>query len=299
MKITDLFGKVFLSMALIATVAVISSCGDGSVDGASTSSSGGSSGANITDLSGISRTPDTSWHDSYITGAHASYQCGDCHTNTARMNALATSNDQICYQCHVNDYNNTSLLNHSQYKIGTYCNSCHYSDSFTSHSRVSHSEYHGAITSSCESCHTNRYPSSHTGSRTSGCENCHSYSGGGWAVSSSSGGSHYTSNCSSCHLSRMPANHYGTTCENCHSYPSWSGSAAFDHSSITSGCASCHSKHYAGYSCEWCHTFGQSWSFSHSRVNSQACSACHGSDGHGDDDDGHGDWDDDDGHDDD
>ncbi|VAX20051.1 hypothetical protein MNBD_NITROSPINAE02-1394, partial [hydrothermal vent metagenome] len=83
-------------------------------------------------------------------------------------------------------------------------------------------------------------------------------------------------------------NHYGSTCENCHQYPSWSGAGAeFNHSGVLSGCRSCHPGHFLGYDCEWCHTYGISWGYSHSRNKSQACGACHsygaGGDDNGDD----------------
>ncbi|MBI5178234.1 MAG: hypothetical protein HZA04_03140, partial [Nitrospinae bacterium] len=59
------------------------------------------------------------------------------------------------------------------------------------------------------------------------------------------------------------------------------------HIAATTGCTSCHSKHYSGYNCEWCHTTAASggykkWSYSHDSVNNSACSACHGAGGIGD-----------------
>ncbi len=285
-----------------------------------TSSGGGGS----SDLSKIGLTPDTSWHDSYLVGSHTRYSCDNCHTSTARTKGASAGNrelaaNEICYTCHAGNYNSTSLPNHTTTGMDTYCNSCHYSDNFRSHLRVSHTEWHSAVSTSCATCHSGREPSSHSDGRNSGCENCHTYSSGSWGLS---GGSHtYTSGCSSCHASSKPANHYGDTCESCHTYPSWSGAASghtytsgcsschsgskpanhygdtcenchtypswsaatgMDHTGISTGCSSCHSRHYSGYACEWCHTSGISWSYSHSRVNSSACNACHSGDGHGD-----------------
>lgn len=291
-------GGIFLTVALL-----VAGCGSSAQNGSSPSSTSQSGSNGSKDLSSIGKKPDFSWHDSYMTGKHASFGCGDtCHTLalTAKVGAysagyeVTSDRKQICYQCHAANYNATSYLKHSSYNIGTYCNSCHYSDSFKTHTRVNASEYHTNITTGCATCHSGRYPSSHAGSgRTSGCENCHSYKNGSWGITS--GAHSYTSGCNSCHSSKMPANHFGTTCENCHTYPSWKG-AKFSHSGITSGCASCHTRHYAGFSCEGCHTQGISWNFSHSRVSPSNCSACHDGNGEDGDDGGDDDGGDDDRH---
>jgi predicted CXXCH cytochrome family protein len=230
-------------------------------------------------------------------GTHATFPCGTtCHTPafTAKAGqsagyAVTSDRKQICYQCHAANYNATSFINHASYNMGTYCNSCHYSDSFKTHNRASHASYHKYITTACETCHATRYPSSHSNSRTSGCAGCHEYSNGSWGFKA---GAHiYTSGCSGCHAGKKPSSHskYNTdSCEKCHSYPSWSG-ASFNHAGA-SGCATCHSGHYSPYSCEGCHTREKSWSFRHGSVSSENCSACHsgGSEGGG----GHGGGDD-------
>ena len=346
-------GKIVISLyslclfATIFAVLMVAGCSGG--ESSSTSGDSGSGATQTVDLSGAGLTPDPSWHDSYLTGSHSGYDCSNCHTTTARSSSSATSKDvsgeQICYQCHADKYNNTALFNHGQNNAGTRCNRCHYSDSFTSHTRIGADSYHSTIGNSCESCHQGREPSSHSSDgRTSNCASCHQYSNGTWSIDgnwchysdsfpshtrigadsyhstignsceschqgrepsshSSDGrtsncaschqysngtwsiagaGAHtHTSDCVNCHSAKAPANHYGTTCENCHNYPSWSG-ATFIHTNIVSGCASCHSRHYAGYACQWCHTFGISWSYNHSRVTAEACSACHGSNGGGD-----------------
>ena len=365
-------GGILFTVALM-----LAGCGS-----SSTSGSGGGSGQNASsgskDLSSIAKQPDISWHSSYLTGKHESFGCGDtCHTpsltaKTATGSAgyqLTSDRKQICYQCHAPNYNASSSFNHSSSNTGTYCNACHYSDSFRTHSRLSPDQYHSNISSGCATCHSNRYPPSHANSgRTSGCESCHSYKNGSWSLTA--GAHNYTSGCSTCHIGKKPASHANrpNTCENCHAYPSWAG-ARVDHSSITSGCstchigkkpashanrpdtceschstsswagagmnhsgitsgcsschigkkpashsnrpntceschststwsgarmnhsgvsggcANCHNKHYSGYACEGCHTSGFSWSFSHNRVSSSNCKACHagggGNDGGG------------------
>lgn len=243
-----------MMMALVA-------CGtsESNTGGSGGSSGGGSSTAN---LSNIGTTPSySSDHPGYLTGTHASFGCETCHTlpltgRTAvegeQASVMAVSDrTQICSSCHIGNYSATSALNHSQHGIGTYCNSCHYSDSFTSHNRAATSSYHSSITTNCESCHSGRQPASHGSDRQSGCASCHGY-------------------------------------------PSWASATGFNHSGVTSGCnaSGCHSQHYSGYDCVWCHTGsnpGVSWgSWSHSRADNRACTACH-ADGKGDDDDGKGD----------
>jgi len=200
-------------------------------------------GKDSNDLSNIGATPDPSWHNSYLDGPHGRYACSDCHVSVARTSGGKSpfreiAGDQICANCHMGDYNRTSLFNHGAYKIGTHCNSCHYSDNFRSHARVAHNKYHEKITYSCATCHPDKTPGNHLADGRTG------------------------------------------SCELCHKYPNWAG-AGFNHSGVSSGCASCHSRHYSGYACESCHTYGISWGYSHSRVRNDGCPACHGNDGHG------------------
>jgi hypothetical protein len=268
--------RIFLTLALAFTVAA---CNGGDF-GLGDSTGGGSS--KPTELGSIALTPDASWHDTYQVGSHKNFACDTCHV-------AGRANEEICAGCHINKFNATSNPSHAQYKIGTRCNACHFSDSFTSHSRVSHSAFHMVIETNCESCHKGRQPGSHNSDgRTVNCASCHQYNNGAWGVS---GGAHnHTSGCVNCHSNKKPASHNGnrdSSCESCHSYPTWSG-ASFSHSGVSSGCNQCHSRHYDGNDCSYCHTKGISWSWSHSRVSSSGCPICH--DG-GDDDD---DFDDDD-----
>lgn len=283
------------SLAILLTMAAmaITACGGSTTSGGGDSPLSSSSGGSGADLSSIALKPDFSWHDSYLVGTHATFPCGStCHTLalTAKASpsagyAVTSDRKQICYQCHAANYDATSAINHTSYNMGTYCNSCHYSDSFKTHNRASHISYHQYITTTCETCHASRYPSSHSNGRTSGCASCHQYSAGSWGFTT---GAHiYTSGCSSCHIGKKPSSHskYNTdSCELCHSYPSWSG-ASFSHSGISSACSTCHNGHYSPYSCEGCHTQGISWSFRHNSVTPENCYACHPS-GSGEDDEG-------------
>ena len=226
------------AFAIAVVVGLVSGCGEIKVD---TGSLG--VGNNSNDLSGIGSTPDPSWHNSYLVGAHGGFVCTDCHVSTARTGAGSPyireiSGDQICARCHMGGYNRKNLFDHGAYKIGTHCNSCHYSDNFRYHTRPHHSAYHEKISSPCIACHPGKTPGSHrSDGRTASCEMCHKY-------------------------------------------PNWNATN-FNHSGVSSGCANCHSRHYDGYPCEACHTYGISWGYSHSRVRSDGCPACHGADGHG------------------
>jgi hypothetical protein len=285
-------------LAVAATLGLVA-CGGG---GASDIGGGSSNGA----LSNIGTTPSyVADHDGYMTGAHANYECGtSCHaiplTNRTadgmEPSAMATSDrTRICVTCHQSQYDATSALNHSQNGIGVYCNSCHYSDTFTSRNRAATSSYHPYITTSCATCHSGRQPSSHGADRQAGCESCHRYPS--WSATTASHTA--TTNCVSCHNGRQPSSHGADRqagCESCHSYPSWSATTAFSHTGVTSGCnvSGCHTRHYSGYDCVWCHTgasAGNSFGgWSHNRTDDRACTACHsdgkGDDGKDDDDDG-------------
>ncbi len=299
-------GKLFFAFAFgIFLVTVFAGCsGGGNTAGDSGGNGQGSASTSNGDMSSMGQTPDSSWHSSYLVGSHSTFVCSTCHTSPTRsasmksvikINSKEVANSEICYICHASDYSN-SVFNHDSRNTGVYCNSCHFSDSFKSHNRINQTQWHNEITTSCLTCHGDKTPAMHqSDGRTSNCESCHSYSSG-WSGASgaTSGGAHSTANCSNCHLNKMPANHFGVTCENCHQYPSWSAAnTEFTHSGVLSGCRSCHPGHFLGYDCEWCHTYGISWGYKHSRNKSQACSACHSYGGSGDDDENEGEGDDD------
>ncbi|MDH5510296.1 MAG: hypothetical protein OEZ32_08065 [Nitrospinota bacterium] len=190
------------------------------------------------DLSGIGLKPDSSWHDHYLENKHARFVCADCHISTARNNVgnplRELPNELICYQCHSGQYASKHLFDHVKYKIGTYCNSCHFSNTFWQRARPGHDKFHHAIAedSNCVLCHDDKIPAKHRNGGLTG------------------------------------------SCEICHKYPSWGG-ATFDHSQVTSGCAACHSRHYDGSQCEWCHPFGVSWGFQHGVGDHRGCELCH------------------------
>jgi hypothetical protein len=189
------------------------------------------------DLSGAGVTPHPSWHTSYLSGTHAGYVCSDCHVSVARVKAARStfreiSGDQICARCHTDAYNRTNFFNHPSLNAGTRCNTCHYSDSFTSHTRISHRAYHNSITGSCISCHTGKTPANHKkDGRTANCESCHKYPDWRNASFNHSG---VSGGCASCHSGHKA----GYACESCHTFGiSW----GYSHSRVRNdGCPVCH-----------------------------------------------------------
>ncbi|MDH4185074.1 MAG: hypothetical protein OEV92_12680, partial [Nitrospinota bacterium] len=152
----NLLAPVISALALAILAGMVASCGDIKVDtsqlnpGASNTSS---------DLSGAGVTPNPTWHNSYFEGPHGGFLCTDCHVSVARTDGGKSpfreiSGNQICANCHMDKYNRTTFFNHQVTKAGTHCNSCHYSDSFRSRTRISHTQYHQVIGGSCDACHT-------------------------------------------------------------------------------------------------------------------------------------------------
>ncbi|MBF0171513.1 MAG: hypothetical protein HQK87_10590 [Nitrospinae bacterium] len=269
---------------------VLAACGG---PGANDASGGGGGESGAKDLSGIGTTPNfAADHPTYLTGKHQALGCDSCHTlpltgraaDGAVASAAATAERQaICAACHQARYDATTLLKHADHKIGRYCNSCHYSDSFTTRNRVAHSAYHDQITTGCDTCHVNRAPSWHKDAGLKNkCEDCHAYPA--FKPVTKNKHSRITGNCEACHSGRQPSTHTAarqTGCVRCHSYPSWTNTTGVDHTGITGGCnaSGCHSRHYDNYDCVWCHTSadpGNAWNgYRHNKVDSRACTACH------------------------
>jgi hypothetical protein len=249
--------KIILIGAILGLVLVTTfiACTNPSDDGSTSSSTGATVSAGATsDLNGIGVIPESSWHDHYLESSHSDYSCADCHTTATRTkaevaragdvsNSARTAEDQICNLCHNDDYVN-SIFNHGALNIDTYCNSCHYSDSWTT-SRVATEKWHDAVQSFCDTCHPKPTTSFHINSDLSACADCHQYP----TWDAELGDHSYIAGCSNCHTDKD--HNLGASCENCHTYPNWddvSGGHSF-----TSGCDSCHSKHKSN--CQNCHTY--------------------------------------------
>ncbi len=272
---------ILIAIGLAVSLVAVGCSGGGGDDGGS---GGGSTPQ--TNWNGIGVQPSPDWHRQYQVGRHASMDCNSCHQTARSIMFTENSRDvpgaQICLNCHVDQYNRTRFLNHATAQTGTYCNSCHYSDSFTSHTRISHTTFHNGIKNSCETCHTSRAPASHNNGRKTGCDTCHQYSSGRWSLSGGGGAHTHATGCANCHVGKAPASHNDgrkVNCENCHKYPKWSNISGGAHNHTT-GCSNCHAatapqKHF-GATCENCHKYPK-WSgvtFSHQGITSD-CASCH------------------------
>ncbi|MDH4182929.1 MAG: hypothetical protein OEV92_01800 [Nitrospinota bacterium] len=226
------FFKQGVGFAIAVSFIAVSACGiSGVLDNSSNN-------FDPNDLSTVALKPDVSWHDQYLTGRHSRFICADCHTSTARINGAALreiDGKLICNQCHSGEYGRTDLFNHAQYKTGTYCNSCHFSDTFRQIARIPHDKFHHAIGEKtlCVECHDNKTPSKHRGQGLNG------------------------------------------SCQICHKYPKWSGATFDHSVVTSGCADCHNRPGHFGPSCEWCHTQGISWGYIHGVGDSRGCEMCH------------------------
>lgn len=160
-----------------------------------------------------------------LTGAHATLQCIQCHTNN---NYKLTSG--ACSTCHMKDYNGTTNPNHVQATFPTTCDSCHSTVSWAGASFNHNSTgfpLTGAHTSlQCSQCHAN----GNYKLNSAACVNCHQKD-----FNNTTNPNHVTAG-------------YPTTCDVCHNTTAWIPSS-FNHNNTpfpltgahtTTPCASCH-----------------------------------------------------------
>jgi hypothetical protein len=180
-----------------------------------------------------------------LTGAHATVQCAQCHTNN-NYGVLPTT----CVSCHQTDYNNAMNPPHLSGALPVTCENCHNTSSWTTatfdHNKTAFPLTGAHTTVACALCHTkNNYgPGLPTA-----CDGCHHPL--------------YVSTTSPAHASAG----FPTTCETCHSTTNWT-SATFNHASTgfaltgfhaTMQCAQCHTSAalYApgslSMTCDGCH----------------------------------------------
>jgi hypothetical protein len=164
-----------------------------------------------------------------LTGAHASLQCSQCHTNG---NYNLNSANTVCVNCHQNDYNNTNNPSHVQAAIPTTCSQCHTTTDWNTttfdHSTTGFPLTGAHLSTPCTSCHVNN--NYQLTSANTACVNCHikDYQG-------------------TTQPNHVQAN-FAQTCQQCHTTTSWAN-ASFDHSTTgwpltgahtTLQCAQCH-----------------------------------------------------------
>lgn len=212
--------------------------------------------------------------------------CASCHnTGVAKpkkVNHIPAQSE--CSSCHVDTTvggfaSPLTFLANVHPGMTSGCEGCHTSKFIPANPNVVKSASHIPTTQDCDVCHVNTafVPStfSHAGI-TGNCQSCHD----GSANNVAAGALGKTPN-------HSPTN--GQDCGACHNTVSFAG-ATFDHSGITSNCASCHGDNATGAStkknpghipttqdCSVCHvpgTFKPS-TFSHNGIVDN-CSSCHG-----------------------
>jgi hypothetical protein len=161
-----------------------------------------------------------------LTGAHASLQCAQCHTNN-NYKTLPTT----CYGCHKKDFTGTTNPNHVTVAFPTTCDTCHSTSNWTpvtfNHTVYAHYALTGGhATVACAQCHTsNNYTSTPTA-----CYSCHK--------------ADYDGTTNPNHV----ASGFPTDCSICHSTSNWT-SSTFNHNNTafpltgahtTVACAKCH-----------------------------------------------------------
>ena len=162
-----------------------------------------------------------------LTGAHATLQCAQCHTNN-NYTTLPTT----CYGCHQTDFTGTTNPNHPSVAFPTTCDTCHSTTNWAPVTTFNHTVYAnyaltGAhATVACAQCHTNNnYATTPTA-----CYSCHQADYNG-----TTNPNHVTSG-------------FPTDCSICHSTTNWT-SSTFNHNNTafpltgahtTVPCAQCH-----------------------------------------------------------
>jgi hypothetical protein len=226
--------------------------------------------------------------------ATGSTNCASCHTSFTSFaganGATAMPSNHIpvgslpCSQCHANGYAvGLTVMSHTG--ITSSCATCHNGTAFYNVTPVSKGTNHFTTTQDCSICHSSTVnpggfatgAMNHTGI-TSGCSTCHNGAAFQNVTPVSKGSNHVptTLDCVTCHTS----------------FVSFVG-AAFSHSGITSGCASCHGGQafqnvtpvtkggthlLTTLDCGTCHlsttAFGPGTAMNHSGITS-GCASCH------------------------
>jgi hypothetical protein len=208
-----------------------------------------------------------------LAGLHKSVDCSGCH---ADENYTISSD---CYDCHQQDYTQTTDPNHISVNISTDCKECHteqlplWASSFDHdltvfpllglHKPVDctgcHVDPNSSPSLDCNGCHLQDFETTQTPDHSTynypaeDCNACHSEFG--WIPHTFMHDLTYS--CGTCHQPdydtavdppHTSASGFTLDCDLCHSSTTtWDG-AVFDHSNATSGCVTCHLSDYQGAS---------------------------------------------------
>jgi hypothetical protein len=203
-----------------------------------------------------------------LTGAHASVNCGQCHTNGQYSGGLPTE----CYGCHQSDYNGTTNPNHAAGQYGHDCTQCHTNTAWQpatfdhnltpfplngAHTTVTCSQCHanGQYTGTptdCYACHQTNFngttnPNHVTNQFVHTCTQCHNTTG--WQPSTFNHntttfqltGAHNSVACGLCHTNGRYSGGLATDCYGCHQ-PNFNGATSPNHATNQFGhtCTQCH-----------------------------------------------------------
>ncbi len=240
-------------------------------------------------FAGVTPKSKTAFPSHIVTSA----DCSICHHSTVTFltsmsGAMPTNHvptSQPCLTCHASFDVNSGVMSHTGILSG--CASCHNGQAFYGVTPVSKPVNHLPTSAACETCHSATKFTSFSGTAMihtgilSGCASCHN----GQAFAGVTPVS-------------KPVNHMPTTaaCETCHSaskFTAFSGTAMI-HTSIVSGCASCHNGQvFAGVTpvskptnhlptsaaCETCHSASKFTTFSGTSMSHTGilnnCTQCH------------------------
>ena len=228
-----------------------------------------------------------------LSGGHAQVECQRCH-----LQGIFRGTPTQCMQCHSPGGRVVSTFKPSNHIPTTVnCNSCHRTTNWT----PAFFTHNGVAPGTCSKCHNQTIaagkPATHIPT-TMACDSCHRTVGWTGAAFKHIGVAPGT--CATCHNGvgaiGKPANHLVTSisCDGCHKTgTTWllvSGSR-YDHTGITTGCATCHGGATAGVvskpaghipttlGCETCHkstvAFGPGTPMNHQGITT-GCATCHG-----------------------
>ena len=192
------------------------------------------------------------WHETtyqhspsfVLTGAHLKSQCSACHTT------VFSGTTDICYDCHMLEYNGTSDPNHLAFGFLTDCKICHNEDTWEnvifSHYNISGFDLTGSHqTLTCTQCHLNNQLTD----LPRACYGCHENDYNA-ATDPNHVANNFNHDCSECHstnfwhpatfdhnLTKFPLTgaHKGRACKDCHRQ---------GYDGISTECYSCHQEDY-------------------------------------------------------
>lgn len=207
-----------------------------------------------------------------LLGRHATTNCQSCHTNQKENEYAGLSNQ--CITCHAVAYQSSRNPDHVANAMGTDCETCHTTTSWTTTTIKDHGQFGFALTlahggQTCQTCHAG-----HEFAATSReCVTCHLQD--------------FQSSINPNHLDRQ----FSDQCEDCHTAaPGWKP-ATFDHSATTfpltgahltaqGQCQACHADEYRSTptDCFACHQSDYTAAIDPNHVTnafSTACATCH------------------------